>query len=214
MAVRLNVIVLRPTGEHRHFDPACDDAVGQLLGRPGLDLVLLDRIPGPDESGTERLAVESIAGDVACVGWTDAELVSEPLGLLGKRVARVPHRRDQDAAPVQSDEPIAKLYHFDMRREGASQTILADLQALLATRQTPMFQIGVGGSTSPKPATASPSQASTPPKNVTPIKAATPSPAKPSTAAVSSLNAPTPPLTPNQSTDLDALVDELDELDL
>jgi hypothetical protein len=205
MAVRLNVIVLRPTGEHRHFDPACDDAVGQLLGRPGLDLVLLDRIPGPDESGTERLAVESIAGDVACVAWTDAEQVSGPLGLLGKRVARVPHRRDVDAEPVQANEPIAKLYHFDMRREGASQTILADLQTLLATRQTPTFQIGAGGLAMPKKASVP-----APPKpDVAPIQKIIPSPTKPSAPAVVP-----PPLTPNQSTDLDALVDELDELDL
>lgn len=212
MAVRLNVIVLRPTGEHRHFDPACDDAVGQLLGRPGLDLVLLDRIPGPDESGTERLAVESIAGDVACVGWTEAEKVSEPLGLLGKRVARVPHRRDMDAAPVQGDEPIAKLYHFDMRREGASQTILADLQALLATRQTPMFQIGMAGSTSPKQTKAT--AASKVPPNAAPIQNVTPSLAKPPASEALPLGSATPPLTKNQSTDLDALVDELDELDL
>ncbi|MFG0266939.1 MAG: hypothetical protein ACF8AM_17585 [Rhodopirellula sp. JB055] len=205
MAVRLNVIVLRPTGEHRHFDPACDDAVGQLLGRPGLDLVLLDRIPRPDESGTERLAVESIAGDVACVAWTDAEHVSKPLGLLGKRVARVPHRRDVEAEPVQSNEPIAKLYHFDMRREGASQTILADLQSLLATRQTPTFQIGAGGPARPKKASV-PAQ---PKPDIAPIQNMTPPPAKPSAAVVSP-----PPLTPNQSTDLDALVDELDELDL
>ncbi|PHQ32661.1 hypothetical protein [Rhodopirellula bahusiensis] len=209
MAVRLNVIVLRPTGEHRHFDPACDDAVGQLLGRPGLDLVLLDRIPGPDESGTERLAVESIAGDVACVSWTDAEQVSEPLGLLSKRVARVPHRRDEDAAPIQNDEPIAKLYHFDMRRDGASQTILADLQALLATRQTPMFQIG-GGSAAPKRANAKavPKAASNavPVKDITPTKPAAVPSAPPASSA--------PSLTKDQSTDLDALVDELDELDL
>lgn len=211
MAVRLNVIVLRPTGEHRHFDPACDDAVGQLLGRPGLDLVLLDRIPGPDESGTERLAVESIAGDVACVGWTDAEMVSEPLGLLGKRVARVPHRRDADAESVLDDEPIAKLYHFDMRREGASQTILADLQALLATRQTPMFQIGIGGSARPKKASASAPSTTKP--DAAPVQNNTPSPAKPSTPPVSP-RASTSPLTSNRSTDLDALVDELDELDL
>ncbi|KLU05182.1 hypothetical protein RISK_002944 [Rhodopirellula islandica] len=207
MAVRLNVIVLRPTGEHRHFDPACDDAVGQLLGRPGLDLVLLDRIPGPNESGTERLAVESVAGDVACVAWTDAEQVSKPLGLLGKRVARVPHRRDVEAAPVQDAEPIAKLYHFDMRREGASQTILADLQALLATRQTPTFQIGAGGSA--KPMRASAPAAPKAQSKVAPIQNMTPSPAKPSAAVVSP-----PPLTPNQATDLDALVDQLDELDL
>ncbi|MEO9932246.1 hypothetical protein, partial [Rhodopirellula bahusiensis] len=209
MAVRLNVIVLRPTGEHRHFDPACDDAVGQLLGRPGLDLVLLDRIPGPDESGTERLAVESIAGDVACVGWTDAEQVSEPLGLLGKRVARVPHRRDEDAAPIQNDEPIAKHYHFDMRRDGASQTILADLQALLATRQTPMFQIG-GGPAAPKRANAKavPKAAS----NAVPVKDITPT--KPAAVPSAPPASPAPSLTKDQSTDLDALVDELDELDL
>ncbi|MCC9655208.1 hypothetical protein [Rhodopirellula halodulae] len=205
MAVRLNVIVLRPEGDHRHFDPACDDAVGQLLGRPGLDLVLLDRIPGPNDAGTERLAVESIAGDIACVAWTDADRVSQPLALLGKRVARVPHRRDVDAPTPDVEGPIAKLYHFDMRRDGAQQTILKDLQTLLATRQTPTFQIGSMGDRKPRVPKANPEEASSqespavaPPVSPTPVVREVPR----STSASQA------------KTNLDALVDELDELDL
>lgn len=201
MAVRLNVIVLRPAGPFRHFDPACDDAVGQLLGRPGLDLVLLDRIPAPEETGTERLAVESVAGDVACVAWTDADSVSVPLGLLGKRVSRVPHRRDPDVVVAESETPIAKLYHFDMRADGASSTILADLQALLATRQTPTFQINLGGAP----------EKSKPP--TLPKAPAMASPVRPMVQPVVSPAEKTPTVV-NRVTDLDALVDELDELDL
>ncbi|MCC9641039.1 hypothetical protein LOC71_02050 [Rhodopirellula sp. JC740] len=205
MAVRLNVIVLRPEGDHRHFDPACDDAVGQLLGRPGLDLVLLDRIPGPNDAGTERLAVESIAGDIACVAWTDADRVSQPLALLGKRVARVPHRRDVDAPTPNEEGPIAKLYHFDMRRDGAQQTILNDLQTLLATRQTPTFQIGSTGDRKPRAAATKPEKASSQ-KSPAVVPMVSPTPVVREVPRSTSAS--------HAKTNLDALVDELDELDL
>jgi len=144
MAVRLNVVVIRPEGAATRWSDTFDDCLGQLLGRPGLDLVLLDRLPRPDEVGTERLAVETIQGDVACLAWTDGDFVAERFGQLDKPVHRVAHRRDRPPQPEidtagMSSKP--KLYFFDMRVPAASSTIVDDLQHLLEVRRTPTFQI-------------------------------------------------------------------------
>lgn len=217
MAVRLNVVVIRPEGAAARWNEAFDDCLGQLLGRPGLDLVLLDRLPLPDDMGTERLAVETIQGDLACLAWIDGEILAKRLDELGKPVCRVAHRRDQQALP-ESDRPptssSAKLYYFDMRLPQASSTILNDLQRLLETRRTPTFQILAPKTTSDNPAETGNVRAESPQQSTSGRRKAgmVPPPAK-------RVDEPRPmePLSPDPSHGQDTwdqLLDDLDALDL
>ncbi|MEM8911541.1 MAG: hypothetical protein AAGC97_07195 [Planctomycetota bacterium] len=179
---------MRPSNRSRDADAQCDHVVGTLLGRPGIDVILLDRLPEPDDDVTERMAIESMGGDAAVVAWGDPDQIVDQFGRLGQVFIRTQHRRDVNGD--QSPAPgTRQLYCFDMRRIGASETILGDLQRLLQVRQTPTFSIGLGGTI---PATSR----RTAPQSIEPT--------------------PTPPesLVQQAGTELDDLVDELDRLDL
>ena len=157
MAVRMNVLVLRPSGNGSKYHNQFDDVIGQLLGRPGLDVTLLERLPGPDESTTERLALESLGGHISCLAWGEPEQVLADLKAAGKPMTRRAHKHDPlvptNGVPQENDGIAGRLFYFDMRPVDANQTIFEELQDLLKTLQTPMFQIGsVERAAKPKPA--------------------------------------------------------------
>lgn len=198
MAVRLNVMIIRPSQHgggsdpHHHYDEQCDHVVGTLLGRPGIDVILLDRIPNPNDDVTEIMAIESISGDLAVVAWQAIDPVLMGLNALGKTWTRTPHRRDSEAKPVMPPIPGAfRLYFFDMRRPGSADAILSDVQRLHDVRAQPMFSIGTPPA--PKP-TKTKTDSTNKPHQETPT---TVTPSQPSQSAPS---------------DLDDLVDELDRL--
>lgn len=210
MAVRMNVLVLRPPGNGSKAHQQFDDVIGQLLGRPGLDVTLLERLPQPGDSTTERLALESLGGHIACLAWSDAETLVGELAAAGKPMQRRVHQYDSGGMSSEdlSRAPAAgRMFYFDMRRVDANVSIFDDLQALLKTLQTPMFQIGAMKTPPPN---SKRSVSPVPPTSST-------TPAQP-IAAPSPLPSPTPvpvPAAPIESEeDLDRLVDELDDLDL
>ncbi len=199
MAVRLSVLVLRPPGGGSAWHAQSDDLLGHLLGRPGLDVTLLERLPDANEDSTETLALESIGGHIACLAWQDAGAVLADLDRAGRPMTRRPHAGDPECAdgpaPLDSTR-YGKMYFFDMRRHGETATILASLHRLLQTLQVPTFQIA-------------PQAKPTDPFN---RRQPLPSPPRPS-QPVSSQSLPLQPEPPTQSSrldDLDRLVDELD----
>ncbi len=207
MAVRLNVLVLRPAGNGSAWHAQCDDAIGQLLGRPGLDLTLLERLPEAGDGSTERLALESIGGHVACLAWQDPADLLADLQRAGRPMIRRRHAGDSQCdddvtLPTNSGNAAkaGRMYFFDMRGQRQSPSILGALQSLLKTLQVPTFQIASLAS-NPKPTTtASVRPATTPPVAV-------------ASNAVKEPSRSLPPISPDRD-DLDRLVDELDELDI
>lgn len=213
MAVRMNVLVLRPPGNGSKAHHQFDDVIGQLLGRPGLDVTLLERLPGPDDSTTERLALESLGGHIACLAWADANAMTIELAAAGKPMSRRPHQHDADAASTNgaaSGSAGGRMFYFDMRRPGANVSIFDDLQELLRTLQTPMFRIGsepkllkTKPNTQPTTALGAPVRPESAPRAAAPP------------AAPIALPRPAPERVAEDSEDdLDRLVDELDDLDL
>lgn len=208
MAVRLSVLVLRPFGAGSSWHEQCDDLLGHLLGRPGLDVTLLERLPIPGDGSTETLALESIGGHAACLAWQDPNDVVADLARAGKPTGRRAHAGDpggDETGPEKlqaSKSDAGRMYFFDMRRRRDVFGALGELQSLLKTLQLPTFQI----------------MGTTPSRTVT-LNARKPD-GKRSEAgsrdAVSSLEAMTKPIAVNdRSSDaLDRLVDELEELDI
>ncbi len=221
MAVRLSVLVLRPPGGGSSWHAHSDDLLGHLLGRPGLDLTLLERLPDAVEGSTETLALESIGGHVACLAWQDPEEVMANLDRAGRPMSRRPHAGDPggaDEPTTESESPMSpestrrgRMYFFDMRYHGDAQEVFAALQKLLQTLQVPTFQIN----SQPKPAAARTQSASTtiPDRSSAPSRSSVPAR---STRRVSSepLESRTDVRTPaSQSDALDRLCDELDAFD-
>jgi hypothetical protein len=220
----MNVLVLRPPGNGSKYHSQFDDVIGQLLGRPGLDVTLLERLPAPGESTTERLALESLGGHIACLAWTDAESTLGELDAAGKPMVRRTHKHDPEVpsngVESQSGNVVGRLFFFDMRLSDANRWIFEELQQLLKTLQTPMFQIGAGDLKPSRKAIPP----TTPKANSTPDSLPESSLTKPSSATVTREtlnNSPTkvnedPPsdFSSSDDEDLDRLVDELDEMDL
>lgn len=242
MAVRLSVLVLRPPGGGSTWHAHSDDLLGHLLGRPGFDVTLLERLPTAGEDSTETLALESIGGHIACLAWQDARDVIADLDRAGRPMRRRPHAGDPDCddsaatgsgipQPPQSARQ-GRMYFFDMRSQGRTEAVLGALQKLLQTLQVPTFQIGSptkqAASGRAVQATQRPVEISQRPESLSrgPVSVfATPDPstevpsgtsAKTSTAATRSEPRPLRTdggATSSQSDALDRLVDELDAFD-
>ncbi|MFG0291429.1 MAG: hypothetical protein ACF8CQ_24910 [Rhodopirellula sp. JB044] len=233
MAVRLNVLILRPTGAGSAWHGHCDDLIGHVLGRPGLDVTLLERLPVAGEESTEMLALESIGGHAACLAWDAPENVLADLDRAGRPMLRRPHADDPDATSsvgasagaserphANGDRAPGRMYFFDMREKPSATAVLDSLVKLLQTLQVPTFQIAggaisgaIGGAkpeaSSPTPNTSEPSPVSKPEPDSKP--ADTP-PAKSSPLSTSK---PVARDSPQENGDaLDRLVDQLDELDI
>lgn len=230
MPVRLSVLVLRPPGGGSTWHAHSDDLLGHLLGRPGFDVTLLERLPAAGEDSTETLALESIGGHIACLAWQGAVDVAAELDRAGRPMVRRPHAGDPDcddaaAAGSGIPQPLessrqGRMYFFDMRNQGRTEAVLGALQKLLQTLQVPTFQIGPPSqpaaarlpveatqrpaATNQRPAATAQRSASVVPVPV-PTTRPTPSPARPSHADAG--------VASSQSDALDRLVDELDAFD-
>ena len=230
MPVRLNVLVLRPAGSGSGFHEQCDDVIGQLLGRPGLDVTLLERLPSApsvDDYGTERLALESLGGHLACLAWSEPETFQTAMAVAGKPMNRRPHQHDphsEDATDESSDDPdtvVGRMFFFDMRQPAISEDIFASLQNLLKKLQTPMFQIQPvgkskriqpalsGGNAKQNESMVQASRAESPDVR----DSSSPSNAKGELVQHNRNESEGEPVT-STNDDLDRLVDELDELNL
>lgn len=212
MAVRLNVLVLRPAGGGSSWHEQCDDLLGHLLGRAGLDVTLLERLPRPDDGSTETLALESIGGHVACLAWREPEQLLADLEQAGRAMIRRAHAGDpacESDAAARSDSPSTpnsgRAYCFDMRQHRDPHRVIEDLQSLLQNLQVSTFQIAGLGPAQPSAARTPPPARATGEPNPPVSKPAASTASRPATRSANDRS---------QSEALDQLVDQLDELDI
>ena len=210
MAVRLNVIMNHsppPAGSDQQFG---ESIIGELIGRPGVDLTLVGQFASLSEGSTDRLRLESIAGDVAVLDWQSPAEIVASLAAIGFSGARTPHPGDPDPPAV--NPPTRRIYAFDLRRYGRAETVCTQLGELLAGRQTRTFSLGLvtpprlppvdggtAGEESPPPSLPSPRPESTPTRK------------HPAAEGKSREETIDPRST--GAVDLDALLNELDDLD-
>lgn len=140
MAVRLAVIMIESAPSTAAAGRFAADVVGNLIGRPGLDLTLVRSLTIAEMSETDRLSLEAISGDVAVLDWQSPESMLESLASMGMSGCRWPHRQDPHTAP----EPAAdrRIYAFDLRCFGEPMELVEALENLNKDRQTQTFVIG------------------------------------------------------------------------
>ena len=165
MPIRLNVVLSQPAAGQRREQEIADELVGQLLGRPSMDLALI----GPLESvaPTDQLMLDGLSGDFAILAWSDAETALGCLRQLGIDGRRAPHR-DDPQVPSASGR---RIYCFDGRVYGSAAAVIDSLAALLKDRQVVTFGLSGPGAARPSVAaepssigsvTTPPSQAASP----------------------------------------------------
>lgn len=229
MAVRLAVIVIQtaPAGDTGKY--LVESVIGELLGRPGIDVTLIRRLDNLDAESTDRITLESHAGDAAVLDWQAPEATVATLAKVGFDGVRAPH--DHDPHPVSASAPGRRIYAFDLRKfEGATEVREA-VEQLLARRRVRTFSLdGLGGPSRSPDSDGTPQQDSH--QDVLP-KPGTASPVAPRSPISTSARAQFRQQADGSSddgtretdsdgdskdsdassTDLDALLDQLDELD-
>lgn len=198
MAVRLSVLILKPSPE---FQGRFENIVGELLGRPGLDVVMLERIPAADEGATESLALEGLSPPIACLTWHEFDKVQHDLAAAGYPLSRCRHA--DDPAGESSNANQAAAYFFDLRPASVHDSILDKLRTLRDRLNVTTFSLQGLAPPPRKPVVA---QADVSPKRDAESNDVTHN----NVTKADSTASPQP--SPERS--LEQLVDELDELDL
>ena len=210
MAVRLNVIMNHsppPAGAAQQLGEAI---IGELIGRPGIDLTLVGPFSGLPDGSTDRLRLESIAGDVAVLDWQSPEEIVSSLATIGFLGGRTPHPGDPDPPPVRP--PTRRIYVFDLRRYRGAEAVGSHLAELLAGRQTRTFSLGSAAPPRPRPPAGEPDRDEDPSPRPGSPPVGTDSVGTDSAGGAKTRGEAVAPGSPG-TVDLDALLNELDDLD-
>lgn len=216
MAVRLPVIMVHSPPGGGRWQSLGESIIGELIGRPGIDLTLVGRLGDLATGSTDRLTLESLRGDLVVLDWQPPARILSDWHRLGLDGIRSPHPDDQEPVPV--SPPNRRIYAFDLRGFDDARPVCDAVNRLLASRQTRTFTLGGIGNGKPAAAPPSGGPPTTPPRTVSvesvpshkdPVrdgKDDTPSPNRDESIPES-----TSPR--DRDRELDALVDELDLLD-
>lgn len=235
MAVRLPVIMIQTSPPSTAANQLSEAIVGELIGLPEVDLVLVGGLTGLDAGSTDLLTLESINGDCAVLDWSSPAETMKQLQRLGVAGNRSPHPHDLAADSVAAGR---RVYLFDLNGFASAEELCRAIAALKSSRQVRTFSLSMpasrstsgNGTSSRSVATGSSSPAypaaEPPPGNSSRASEAGGSPSQngnrilpadlpgaPSgEARTGAKPSPTRP-GPRRQVDLDDLVDRLDELD-
>lgn len=205
--MRLPVILVQnaPPGEAAYAEAL----VGNLIGRAGLDLTLVDPFERIGEDSTDRMTLEGITVPSAVLDWQSAEDMFKCLARIGMPGTRSPHQLDRCASPVPGDSP-RRLFLFDLTVHRSAEEIVAELDRIrqsLAVKTVTLGGLPAAKSTQAvlekQPATS----------NAPATAAQTPVPiSAPGQEAIDPSKPPVGTLRSDEN--LDALIDRLDDLDV
>lgn len=214
MAVRLNVILIQSPPPLPGAMQMSESLVGELIGRPGLDLTLIDRLDRITPGSTDRLTLESIAGDAAFLDWAPPEKSIAALAEIGFTGRRSPHTMDPSAVSGSANSalPSRRIYTFDLTNQ-TSEDVIAAIHALKSSREVRTFSLAAPSTVQqPKPVQTkrlesvdreSPNQSGAGQKTRSPLKSS-------SDVPISGAE----PTSSDDHDDLDHLIDQLDDLDI
>ena len=203
MAARLTVIMNQTAPAAAPAQRLCESVIGELIGRPGIDLVLVASLRGLAGDATDRLTLESVAGDTAVLDWQSPSETCRDLAEINFAGSRWPHASDPDAAPP--EQKSRRIYAFDLSRFETADAVCSALAALLSSRQVRTFTLGVPGEQPSRTVSSTKPAAAVQPQ---------PRPQRPVAKQEPDFQPPASAPATTKSLDLDALVDQLDEFDL
>lgn len=219
MSARLSVVLCQSSSG----SPACRDVEGdlvaRLIGSPGLDMSLIGSLDNFDPSGTDRLLLDGLSGDVAILSWhnpADGFQLCHTIGLSGFRAQHSLDPEGSQQPPsatrsgpinlpvvgngsVKNPKPDARRLYFFNLAAGSAEQIVVGLQQILHAKQP---------------------HAAAPAKRVQSLAPLEPFPSnttEPASKSPASGVRPTPqrrPIDLGDSTEWDSLVEELNDLDI
>lgn len=179
-----------------------ENLVGNLIGRAGLDLTLVDRFDSLAADSTDRMTLEAITVPSAILDWRSEDEILKSLAAIDFHGSRCPHLLDPIAQPSPG-ATTRRLFLFDLTKHRDVKKIITELDRLRESLSVKTFSLGsVGGGNRNDAGSRRGETMSV----VNPV----PMPAKPNKPA------PAVPVLGATRTDenLDALIDQLDDLDV
>lgn len=146
MAVRLPVILIQTRPPNAAGERMVDQLVGELIGSPGFDLVLVEPLSSLSDEASDRLTLESLQGDTVILDWNAVEDVLACWRDMGLSGSRSPHQLDLGPAKVPAGQ--RRVYLIDLRDAGSASAVLTALGQIQAVQQVKTVQLGGLGSKS------------------------------------------------------------------
>lgn len=224
MSIRLNVVVVQSPRMTSLQVGIVAEIVIQLLGRPGIDLAMVESLEPEVNQSTDGLMLTGLESDLAIIDWRSAEQSADSLSRLGVNVSRTAHPLDLEAGSAGPGS--RKLYAIDLRNGYKASEVVDSVLKLLAARQVVTVSLGIPRSKSTELQMPASAPAVAKPLKVTPISIS-PSPLKPSSteSKSSSVGSDSPKTSSSNRTSaeisraddddaaLNALVDSLNDSD-
>lgn len=177
-------------------EPVCVSRM-TLIGRAGLDLTLVDRFETLSADSTDRMTLDGITVPAAVLDWRPQDQIHLALSGIGFHGTRCPHHLDPDAtSQAASTEHVRRLFLFDLTKSNNAMAVIAELARLRDSLS--VKTVSLGGLSSPQQVSASKLQ----------------QPASPSLPSSDAEQSKAPTAKPTSDEGLDALIDQLDELDV
>ena len=153
MAIRLPVILIQTRPPDAAGERMVDQVVGELIGSPGFDLVLVEPLASLSDVASDRLTLESLQGDTVILDWNAVEDVLACWSDLGLSGSRSPHQLDLVPAKVPAGQ--RRVYLFDLRDAGSASDVLSVLGQIQVGQQVKTVQLGgLGGGSLIRPSSA------------------------------------------------------------
>ena len=159
MVDRLNVVLVSRSGLGGNFESMLEEIVGNLAGRPGIDLVLVSPLAEIDDGSTDQLTLLSIGSGAAVLTWTSPDQTLNDLQRIGFKGIRSPHAGDpfspvqkspdsmvasEDSASLAEPSTTAtgpKVYAMDLRDLSSVSDLITQLDRLRSIQSVKTFSI-------------------------------------------------------------------------
>jgi hypothetical protein len=115
--------------------------VGELIGRPGIDMMLVDDLALQNHDSTDRLSLGSISGNFAYVDWRNPDVAVELLHACGIAGYRSRHATDPLGHAPRSGS--RRIYCFDLRQFSSPREACAALLALQSSLEIKTFSLAL-----------------------------------------------------------------------
>jgi len=201
MAARLAILMIQSPAPGPEAAKLSDAIVGELIGKPGLDLMMVESRGIADQSSTDRLTLESLPKDVAVLDWAAPDQIETKLRQVDPTWTRSRHADDPTIPVAPSDQK--RMYAFDLHQIESTADLERKLRKLLESNQVKTIPLFVAGKSAPLQISDDPTskiEADPAEREVDVTPGEVTSPRSDSDHATSAF-------------DLDELVDELDRMD-
>lgn len=185
-----------------------EDLVGNLIGRAGLDLTLVDRFDSLATDSTDRMTLEAITVPSAILDWRTEEQIFESLTTIGFAGVRCPHQLDLSGSSEQGSPEQGtsnrRLFLFDLSKHKDAAKIVSELDRLRESLSVKTVSLG----------SLSPINGSKKSETQGTRKPAPQAPANTSPTSRAGASTITPLASPRSDENLNDLIDQLDDLDV